>query len=62
MSFAVAVECGAQVIVTSNLRDFPPESLLEWDIEAQHPFTSPRLNLRRQLPFCRSRSVNVGYC
>jgi predicted nucleic acid-binding protein len=34
---AVAVECGAQVIVTSNLRDFPPESLLEWDIEPQHP-------------------------
>jgi len=34
---AAAVECGAQVIVTSNVRDFPPESLSEWDIEAQDP-------------------------
>jgi hypothetical protein len=34
---AVAVQCGAQVIVTSNLRDFAPESLSEWSIEPQHP-------------------------
>jgi hypothetical protein len=34
---AAAVECGAQVIVTSNLRHFPRESLAEWGIEAQHP-------------------------
>lgn len=34
---AAAVQCGAQVIVTSNLRDFPPESLSEWSIEPQHP-------------------------
>lgn len=34
---AAAIECGAQVIVTSNMRDFPSESLLEWGIEAQHP-------------------------
>ena len=34
---AVAVRCGAQIIGTSNLRDFPRESLAEWGIEAQHP-------------------------
>jgi hypothetical protein len=27
----------AQLIVTSNLRDFPPSSLSEWDVEARHP-------------------------
>ena len=34
---AVAIKCGAQILVTSNLRDFPRESLSKWDIEAQHP-------------------------
>jgi predicted nucleic acid-binding protein len=34
---AAAVQSGAQVIVTSNLRDFPAASLLEWDIDARHP-------------------------
>lgn len=32
-----AVRSGAQVIVTSNLKDFPPEALAPFDIEAQHP-------------------------
>jgi hypothetical protein len=35
-ALAAAVECGAQVTVTSNVPDFPSESLLEWSIEAQH--------------------------
>ena len=34
---AAAVRCGAQVIVTANLKDFPTRSLEEWGIEAQHP-------------------------
>ena len=34
---AAAVKANAQVIVTSNLKDFPPSSLAEWEIEARHP-------------------------
>jgi predicted nucleic acid-binding protein len=34
---AAAVIAKAQVIVTSNLRDFPPESLNSWGIVALHP-------------------------
>lgn len=32
-----AIRCGAQVIVTSNLKHFPPETLAAYEIEAQHP-------------------------
>jgi hypothetical protein len=34
---AAAIRCGAQVIVTSNLDDFPTDALARYDIEAQHP-------------------------
>lgn len=34
---AAAVICRAQIIVTQNLKDFPSESLLPFDIEAQSP-------------------------
>jgi hypothetical protein len=34
---AAAIRCGAQVIVTTNLRDFPADALAPYDIEAQHP-------------------------
>lgn len=34
---AAAIRCGAQVIVTANLRDFPAEALAPYDVEAQHP-------------------------
>ena len=34
---AAAIRAGAAVIVTFNLKDFPPETLARFDIEAQHP-------------------------
>lgn len=34
---AAAIKGHAEVIVTSNLRDFPPDSLTPWDIKAVDP-------------------------
>ncbi|MEV0401590.1 PIN domain-containing protein [Actinoallomurus sp. NPDC050550] len=34
---AAAIKAGAQVIVTSNLRDFPPDELATWNVEAKSP-------------------------
>jgi predicted nucleic acid-binding protein len=34
---AAAIRSGAQVIVTSNLRDFPSDKLAPYGVEAQHP-------------------------
>lgn len=34
---AAAIRCGASVIVTTNLKDFPDSTLNTYDIEAQHP-------------------------
>ena len=34
---AAAIKCNAQIIVTSNLKDFPPESLEPYGIVAMHP-------------------------
>jgi predicted nucleic acid-binding protein len=34
---AAAIRCKADVIVTSNLKDFPNEYLTLFDVEAQHP-------------------------
>lgn len=34
---AAAVRAGAQAIVTFNTKDFPPEALAEFDLEAKHP-------------------------
>ena len=34
---AAAIKCNARIIVTSNLKDFPTESLNPYGIEAMHP-------------------------
>ncbi|QKW54648.1 PIN domain-containing protein [Streptomyces buecherae] len=34
---AAAVRAKAQVIVTFNLKDFPPDKLSPWDVQAVHP-------------------------
>lgn len=34
---AAAIEANAQVIVTANLSDFPPDNLAPFGIEAKHP-------------------------
>ena len=34
---AAAIRCNADVIVTSNLKDFPATYLQQFDIEPQHP-------------------------
>jgi len=34
---AAAVKCGAEVIVTSNLKDFPRGALEDWGIRPHHP-------------------------
>jgi predicted nucleic acid-binding protein len=34
---AAAIRCGADVIVTFNLKDFPSDYLSTFDVEAQHP-------------------------
>ena len=34
---AAAIKCGAQIIVTANLKDFPQEYLSPYGVEALHP-------------------------
>jgi len=48
---AAAIRCGAQAIVTFNLKDFPAGNLALYDVEAIHPddFVELQFDLRQEL-------------
>lgn len=47
---AAAIRARAQVIVTNNLKDFPPTTLEAWDMEAKPPddFILDQIDLSRE--------------
>ena len=47
---AAAIRARAQIVVTTNLKDFPASVLRSWDIEAKHPdqFVLDQIDLNRQ--------------
>ncbi|GAB3765095.1 putative nucleic acid-binding protein [Nocardioides ginsengisegetis] len=47
---AAAIKARAQVIVTNNLKDFPPSTLEPWDMEAKSPddFILDQIDLSRE--------------
>lgn len=51
---AAAVRCGAQMIVTFNLKHFPDEVLRAYDLEAQHPddFVINQIHLNAAVVLC----------
>jgi predicted nucleic acid-binding protein len=61
---AAAVACGASVIVTFNLKDFPPSSLKKRGIEAQHPddflISQYELNSPVVINKLRVQAANIG--
>jgi predicted nucleic acid-binding protein len=48
---AASIRCGAQIIVTHNLKDFPEDTLYHYGIEAMHPdeFLEYQFGLRPDL-------------
>lgn len=58
---AAAIKGRADLIVTSNLRDFPAEALSPWGIEAQHPdeFLTHQFHLSQPIFLSAVRSVRA---
>jgi predicted nucleic acid-binding protein len=44
---AAAVRANAEVLVTFNIKDFPPDSVRDFDIQVVHPDRRSRLLTRR---------------
>ncbi len=56
---AAAIKAQAQIIVTSNIKDFPAEILNKYEIEAQHPDTFLRHQLDLKLSVFLSSVKNI---
>lgn len=56
---AAAIKARAQVIVTSNLRDFPAAELQPWDIEAKSPddFVRDQISLNRAVVYAAIQQI-----
>ena len=56
---AAAIRAGAQVIVTANLRDFPPADVRPWDIEVQSPdeFVRDQISLNRAAVYAAVQQI-----
>jgi predicted nucleic acid-binding protein len=60
---AAAIRANAEVIVTFNLRDFPVDSLIAYDIQAIHPddFLLDQLDLFPEVTIRAVESIAEGY-
>jgi predicted nucleic acid-binding protein len=56
---AAAIRAKAQMIVTFNLKDFPPEQLALWDVEAPHPdaFIEAQIDLDSERVYAAVRQI-----
>ena len=60
---AAAIKSRAQVIVTNNLGDFPPDVLAGWNVEAKHPdeFVLDQIDLDRQAVYGEVQRIADSY-
>jgi len=56
---AAAIKSGAQVIVTSNLKDFPEAELQQWNVEAKSPddFVLDQINIDARIVYSCVREI-----
>ncbi|GAA5105242.1 PIN domain-containing protein [Haloechinothrix salitolerans] len=61
---AAAIKAHAQVIVTSNLRDFPRDALEPWSVEAKDPdaFVLDQIDLRKSLVYGAVQQIADSRC